>query len=63
MTPNDRLLSRQEVQEKLGVSRSSIYRMLEAGTLPPPLELGPRLLRWRSKDVEAIMSGDLSTTK
>ena len=55
MNKEDRLISRQEVEVLLGgVSRSTIYRMIDAKVLPAPVKLG-RLLRWRSEDIEAYL--------
>ena len=55
MNKEDRLISRQEVEVLLGgVSRSTIYRMIDANVLPAPVKLG-RLLRWRSEDIEAYL--------
>jgi prophage regulatory protein len=37
-----------------GRSRSSVYRDLEAGRLPPPIRLGGRLY-WREADIDAFI--------
>ena len=55
MTPNDRLLSRQEVQRIVGVSRTTLYRHVENGVLPNPVRVG-RLLKWRSVDIETYLN-------
>ena len=55
MNNEDRLVSRKEVEILLGgVSRSTIYRMIDTKVLPAPIKLG-RLLRWRSEDIEAYL--------
>jgi prophage regulatory protein len=50
-----RLLRGPEVEERLGVSRTTLWRMIHAGIVPPPLALGRKINRWRLADVnEAI---------
>jgi len=34
-------------------SKASIYRMIDAGTFPQPVKLGPKKSVWRASDVEA----------
>jgi excisionase family DNA binding protein len=38
----DRLVSMNEVCEILGVGRSTVYRMIDAGRLPEPASLGDK---------------------
>ena len=52
---NDQLLTRRQLQETLGISRTTTYRWLQDGTLPAPVRLGPRFLRWRRRDIEAFL--------
>ena len=40
------------VMERTGLSRTTIWRMVKAGTFPKPVELGSRARGWRSKDVD-----------
>ena len=47
------LLRRPEVERETGLSRSTIYARMEAGTFPRPLRLGPRAVRWPSTVIEA----------
>ena len=35
------------------LSRSSVYRAVAAGTLPPPIKISARRSAWRSTDVAA----------
>lgn len=42
-----------EVKRRTGLSRSSIYAGIAAGTFPKPLQLGPRAVGWRSGDLDA----------
>ena len=45
------LLTVREVCELLRISRTSIHRMVKAGTFPPPVHVG-RSPRWRRDVVE-----------
>lgn len=48
----DPLLPRPEVEAECGIGRSTIYRMMDAGTFPRPLRIGPGNVRWRRSDIE-----------
>jgi prophage regulatory protein len=41
------ILRLKQVQEETGLSRSSIYRGVQAGTFPSPISLGLRAVGWR----------------
>ena len=53
MRYEERLLRRQEVEVKTGLTRSTIYRLMRAGEFPEPLKLGPRAVRWRATEIES----------
>ena len=48
----DRLLTRAEVEERVGLKRSSIYRGMRAGQFPVPIKVGSRAVRWVLSEVE-----------
>ena len=48
----DRLLRRKEVVQMVGLSRASIYRLMDSGDFPHPVRVGPRAVRWRLEDLE-----------
>lgn len=50
------LLSEREVATAFGVSQRKIAELRAAGLLPPPLELGPRLLKWPRFEIEAAIA-------
>ena len=48
-----RFLNFQQVQEKLGNrSRTSLYRDIQVGRVPPPRKIGARLY-WMEEDLDA----------
>jgi excisionase family DNA binding protein len=51
---SDRLLTQEEVQEMLSVSRPSLQRLVAAGGLQK-VPLGARLVRYRLSDVQRIV--------
>ena len=52
----DRMLRREEVQERTGLSRSAIYRLMREGDFPLPHRVGQRAVRWRESDLEAWLA-------
>ena len=54
MTAND-LMTRPEVEELLGMGRSSIYRLMREGHFPEPIRIGQRAVRWRRSELEAFL--------
>ena len=52
MMMTDRFLRRPEVEADVGLSRSSIYRMIEAEEFPRPIRIGKRAVAWRAPDIE-----------
>ena len=49
---NDRLLRREEVQERVGLTRTTIYRLMREGAFPVPIRIGPRAVRWPASELE-----------
>ena len=51
----NRFLRRREVEQMVGLSRTSIYRLADSGDFPHPIRVGPRAVRWRLRDIEQWM--------
>jgi prophage regulatory protein len=47
------LLRLADVRELLGISRSTVYKLLSVGRFPKPIRLGPRIVRWRLEAIES----------
>ena len=47
MTMHDKLLRRRQVEEITGMSRSSIYRLMQDGQFPRPVKVSCAAVRWR----------------
>lgn len=53
---NRRLIRRKEVQDKTGLSPSSIYAMMKQGKFPLCLNLSERRVAWIESDVDNWIS-------
>lgn len=45
------LLKRRKVEAITGLSRSSIYAMMDKGTFPRPIRIGERAVAWPEKAI------------
>ena len=52
----DTMMNRREVEARVGLGRSSLYRMMRDGTFPEPLKVGARAVRWPASEIEDWMS-------
>jgi excisionase family DNA binding protein len=57
-----KLLTRDDLCERLRLSKRTISRMLSAGKLPPPVQIG-RCVRWRERDIERWIEDGCPATK
>lgn len=58
---SDRFLRRAEVQSRVGLSRSSVYRLCLRGEFPPPVRISPRAIAWLESEVSAWIETRLLT--
>ena len=47
----DRLLSRPEVEQAIGLKCSQIYTLMRKGKFPEPIKVGERAVRWRESEI------------
>ncbi|MFO0037999.1 MAG: helix-turn-helix transcriptional regulator [Synechococcaceae cyanobacterium] len=47
-----RLLRLPEVRQKVGLSRSAIYKLISEGQFPRQVAIGPRTVAWVQEDLE-----------
>lgn len=50
-TPNINILRRREVERKIKLSRSTIYKLMADGEFPKPIKLGTRAVGWFESDI------------
>ena len=53
---NDRLMRREEVEERTGLARTTIYRKMREGSFPEPLQVGARAVRWPASEIDAWLA-------
>ena len=46
----EKLLRRREVEEITGLSRASIYRLMDEGKFPRPVRVSATAVRWKASD-------------
>lgn len=49
---NEKLMTKAETCEYLNLSDSTIFRLRRDNIFPKPLQLGPRTIRWKRKDID-----------
>ena len=47
------ILRRKQVEQRTGLSRSTIYLRIQAGTFPKPINLGARAVGWLENEIDA----------
>ena len=57
MNTKDRLLRRREVEQRCGLSATSLYRLMKLKQFPRPIKVGPRAVRWPQSEIEAWLTG------
>ena len=55
------ILRRKEVEQRIGLARSSLYSLIAANQFPRPVQLSVRAVGWREADVNAWLES--RTTK
>ena len=64
MSEREKIVRAPELQEWIGLSRSTVWRLVKAGEFPAPIRLHGNAVAWREQDVnEWIKSRPLATTE
>ena len=53
----DRMIRRGEVETRVGLSTTSLYRLMRAGKFPRPIRVGPKAVRWSENAIENYLAG------
>ena len=56
MSDRDRLLTRTEVESRVGLTKTTIYRLMRGGRFPEPLKISTRAVRWSASEIEAWLA-------
>lgn len=51
-TKRRKLLTRAEVEARVSLSRTTIYRLMDAGEFPTPIRVGRRAVRWPENEID-----------
>lgn len=51
------------VLQRLGVSRSSLYKLIQQGAFQPPVKLGPRAVGWLSTDTDDFIAARIQASR
>jgi prophage regulatory protein len=57
------VLRRRAVQTITGLSRSTIYARMGAGTFPSPIRLGARSVGWLAEEIEAWIAERIAESR
>ena len=57
MTDSDHFLRREQVEERTGLARTTLYRKMREGSFPQPIQVGARAVRWPASEIEAWLAG------
>lgn len=61
MGQTTRFIRMSELKDKVALSRSQIYRLIQQGEFPEPIKLGKKISVWTDSEVEEWMSSKLPT--
>ena len=50
------LLTRRQVQARIGLGTSTLYRLMRQRDFPPPLKIRGKCVRWRENEIEAWLA-------
>jgi len=60
---NPRFLRLNQVVEKIGISRSTVYLYLKQGRFPEPVHLSERLVAWVESEIDNWMKERIAARK
>ena len=57
------ILRRKQVEARTGLSRSTIYDRIKAGTFPAPISLGEKAVGWIESEVDAWLVARIQASR
>jgi prophage regulatory protein len=58
-----KILRRKQVESRIGLSRSTIYERIKAGTFPAPISLGAKSVGWIESEIEGWLSAQIEKSR
>ena len=59
MKPSKKFLRLPSVIDKVGLSRSQIYKLIQRGDFPEPVKIGPKISVWIEEKLEMWMDAQV----
>ncbi len=53
--PNNRIVRKPEVLNTLGISKSTLFNRINAGLIPPSINLGGRACGWLEEEIQTVL--------
>lgn len=53
---SDKIIRWPEVKERVALSRTTVWRLIQQGTFPAPVKLTDRLVGWREAEIASWLS-------
>ena len=63
MMEKTRIMKRLEVQATTGLSRSGIYALIDKGSFPSQIKLGPRSVGWVESEIQAWLHNRIAESR
>lgn len=57
------ILRRKQVEARTGLSRSTIYDRIKAGTFPAPISLGAKAVGWIESEIDAWLNARVEESR
>jgi len=57
------ILRRKQVEARTGLSRSTIYDRIKAGTFPAPVSLGAKAVGWIESEIDAWLTAQIRKSR
>lgn len=57
------ILRRKQVEARTGLSRSTIYDRIKAGTFPSPISLGAKAVGWIESEIDAWLTAQIRKSR
>ncbi len=58
-----KILRRKQVEARIGLSRSTIYERIKAGTFPAPISLGAKSVGWIESEVDEWLTTQVEKSR
>ena len=57
------ILRRKQVEARTGLSRSTIYDRIRAGTFPAPVSLGAKAVGWIGREIDTWLTAQIEKSR